>query len=133
MLKTGQTKIPIEYRTCNYCKHENGRITQTGKEGGTYCTLAHKNLNHWVTAQRNKSCCGWEPAEDGYNRLAKDRLTDRAVKINGEDKHKALCSFPKRDDSVAGRFHNQYFSWISFMNHRPCVAKEIVDAKNRTN
>lgn len=121
MLKCGQTKIPIQFRSCRYCKHENGRLTNRNDEEGTqYCTSDHVLLNHWVTAQDGKSCCGWEPARDGYERLVRDRLAGKAKPLNFEPNLGTLDSFPDRSDSQAGKFNHQHFSWLSFMEHRPC-------------
>lgn len=121
MLKCGQTKIPIPYRTCSYCKHENGRLTNFDMNKAQYCTLKHKNLNHWVSAQQGKSCCGWEPAEDGYKRLARDRLAGRADKLRNYSIITALCSHPDDQSSLGAKSNQQHFSWISFMEHRPCT------------
>lgn len=120
MLKCGQTRIPIQFRSCRYCKHENGRITNPGAEGTQYCTLNHRLINHWVTAQDGRSCCGWEPAEDGHIRLAKDRLAGTAKPLKLVDSLLLLDSHPDRKDAQAGKLNHQQFSWLSFMEHRPC-------------
>lgn len=121
MLKSGETKIPIQFRTCKYCIHENGNLTDPKTHESQYCKLnkKHKNMNHWVTAQPDKSCCGWEPKSRAEIELSMDRLAGRAVQVN-----ESLCLsvYPReRGECSASRHRYQNFNWVEFMECRPCT------------
>lgn len=121
MLKSGQTKIPIQFRTCKYCIHENGKLTDPKTHESQYCKLnkKHKNMNHWVTAQPGRSCCGWEHRPRAEIELSMDKLASRAVQV---DLDLCLDVYPRKKDlCLASLRRYQNFSWLEFMECRPCT------------
>ena len=119
MLKTGQTKIPIEYRSCDYCKFgsktrakckEVKRRDREDKERNS--NYVRSDYNSWVVARSQGSCCNWEPREGAYEELLLDKLKGGAKRV---DMGIALDATTYRGDTYV-----QKFKWLPFMESRPC-------------